>query len=168
MHNISMRSEEGLKHLAEAIPMPEREPVNQIEDELKGQYCLKKVEEMVDLAYQIIPNWPAVFRYTRGEKILQILDEMEDRCIAANLKYFKKTTLQDLDILNHKLRVKIRDARKKSYTDRKGNRRTLLNPGGYELWARLSIETGKLIGAWIEKQKEKGKNGNPQDAEKAD
>lgn len=123
MHNISMRSEEGLKHLAEAIPMPEREPVNQIEDELKGQYCLKKVEEMVDLAYQIIPNWPAVFRYTRGEKILQILDEMEDRCIAANLKYFKKTTLQDLDILNHKLRVKIRDARKKSKYDKRQERR---------------------------------------------
>lgn len=167
MHDLSMRTREGIRN-PEGPERNERDPVNQIEDELKGQYCLKKIEEMVDLAYQMIPNWPAVFRYTRGEKILEILDAMEDQCIAANLKYFKKTTLQELDILNHKLRVKIRDARSKAYTDRKGKRRTLLSPGGYELWAGLSIETGKLIGAWIEKQKEKGKNGNPQEEKDAD
>ena len=156
MHT-SMRMQEGMKNIMPQESEHEPEAITKLEEWIGGQYCLKKIEEMTDLAYQIIPNWPAVFRYTRGEKILQILDEMEDRCITAHLKYYKKTTLQELDILNHKLQLKIRDARRKTYTDRSGKRRTLLQPGGYERWAGLSVETGKIIGSWIEKQKEKGK-----------
>lgn len=119
-----------------------------IENELDGQYCLKKVEEMIDLAYDIIPNWPAVFRYSRGERIFNLLQEMEELCVAGHLKYFKRTTLQDLDIKNHQLRLAIRGARRKRYTDKAGHSKTLLQPGGYEKWAELSIETGKLIGGW--------------------
>ena len=119
-----------------------------IEAELDGQYCLKKVEEMIDLAYEIIPNWPAVFRYSRGERIFHLLHEMEELCVAGHLKYFKKTTLQDLDIKNHQLRLAVRGARRKAYTDKAGHRKNLLQPGGYEKWATLSIETGKLIGGW--------------------
>lgn len=76
-----------------------------VEKELEGQYCLKKVDEMIDLAYSIIPHWPAVFRYSRGERIFHLLFEMQELCVAAHLKYFKKTTLQDLDIKNHILRI---------------------------------------------------------------
>jgi len=128
--------------------MPETEYSQQIENELEGQYCLKKVEEMIDLAYDIIPNWPAVFRYSRGERIFNLLHEMEELCVAGHLKYFNKTTLRDLDIKNHQLRLAIRGARRKSYTDRAGHKKTLLQPGGYEKWACLSIEAGKLIGGW--------------------
>ena len=94
-----------------------------IEAELDGQYCLKKVEEMIDLAYEIIPNWPAVFRYSRGERIFHLLHEMEELCVAGHLKYFKKTTLQDLDIKNHQLRLAVRGARRKAYTDKAGHRK---------------------------------------------
>ena len=130
---------------------------NAIERDLQDQKCLKKVEEMIDLAYDIIPHWPAVFRYSRGERIFNLLYEMEEHCVAGHLKYFKKTTLQDLDIKNHQLQIAIRGARRKAYTDKGGNKRTLLKPEGYEKWAKLSLETGNLIGGWRKTLAEKDK-----------
>ena len=129
---------------------------NEIEMELDGQHCLKKVEEMIDLAYDIIPHWPAVFRYSRGEWIFRLLHEMEELCVAAHLKYFKKSTLQDLDIKNHQLQLAIRGARSKSYADKAGHKKSLLQPGGYEKWAKLSLEAGKLIGGWKKTLGDKG------------
>jgi len=128
-----------------------------IEDELDGQKALKKVEEMIDMAYEIIPHWPAVFRYSRGERIFHLLYEMEELCVAAHLKYFKKSTLQDLDIKNHQLRLAIRGARRKSFTDKAGRRKTLLQSGGYEKWAQLSMEVGSLIGGWMVSVKDRKK-----------
>ncbi|MBQ6960888.1 MAG: four helix bundle protein [Clostridia bacterium] len=130
---------------------------DQIEKELDGQYCLKKVEEMIALAYDIIPHWPPVFRYSRGERIFNLLFEMQELCVAGHLKYFKKTTLQDLDIKNHQLRLAVRGARRKAYTDKGNNRKHLLTPGAYEQWAKLSLETGCLIGGWMESVKDKKK-----------
>lgn len=71
---------------------------------------------------------------------------------------FQKTTLQDLDIKNHQLRLAIRGARMKTYTDKSGKSKHLLQPGGYEKWANLSLETGRLIGGWMESLKEKSKD----------
>lgn len=128
-----------------------------VESELDGQRALKKIEDMIDMAYEIIPHWPAVFKYSRGERIFHLLYEMEELCTAAHLKYFKKSTLQDLDIKNHQLRLALRGARKASFTDKSGRRRTLLQPGGYEKWAALSLETGNLIGGWIASVKDRKK-----------
>ena len=127
-----------------------------IETELDGQYALKKVEEMIDMAFDIIPHWPSVFRYTRGERIMTLLEQMEELCVAAHLKYFKKSTLQDLDIKNHQLQLAIRGARRKSFADKAGRKKTLLQPGGYEKWARLSLECGNLIGGWKKTLGDKG------------
>lgn len=128
----------------------------QIEAEIEGQKTLKKVEEMLDMAYDTIPHWPAVFRYSQGERIFHLLFEMEELCTAAHLKYFKKSTLQDLDIKNHQMRLAVRRARMKSYTDKSGHRKTLLQPGGYEKWMRLSLEAGSLIGGWKKTLGDKG------------
>ena len=131
-----------------------------VEKELEGQFCLKKVDEMIDLAYSIIPHWPAVFRYSRGERIFNLLFEMQELCVAAHLKYFKKTTLQDLDIKNHLLRTAVRSAHRAKYLDKANRPKRLIQIGGYEEWARLSLETGNLIGGWMgaikDKSKEKG------------
>jgi len=132
---------------------------SRIETELDGQHALKKVEEMIDMAYEIIPHWPAVFRYSRGEWIFALLHGMEELCVAAHLKYFKKSTLQDLDIKNHQLQLAIRGARRKSYTDKAGKKKTLLQPGGYEKWARLSLECGSLIGGWKKSLGDKAEKG---------
>lgn len=128
-----------------------------VEKELEGQYCLKKVDEMIDLAYSIIPHWPAVFRYSRGERIFHLLFEMQELCVAAHLKYFKKTTLQDLDIKNHILRIAVRSAHRMKYLDKSNHPKRLIQIGGYEEWARLSLETGNLIGGWMAALKDKSK-----------
>lgn len=141
--------------------MADMDPItaaDQIENELEGQYCLKKIEDMIVIAYDTIPHWPAVFRYSRGERIFNLLFQMQELCVAAHLKYFKKTTMQDLDIKNHQLRLAIRGARMKTYTDKSGKSKHLLQPGGYEKWANLSLETGRLIGGWMESLKEKSKD----------
>lgn len=139
------------------MPDMENSAATRIETELEGQKTLKKVEEMIDMAYEIIPHWPAVFRYSRGERIMNLLQEMEELCVAGHLKYFNKTTLRDLDIKNHQLRLAIRGARRKSYTDKAGHRKTLLQPGGYEKWAQLSLDAGGMIGSWIASVKDKKK-----------
>ena len=127
--------------------------------QLQGQYTLQKVEKMMDMAYDTIPHWPSVFRYSRGERILDLLSAMEELCVAAYLRYHKKTTLQELDIKNHQLQLAMRDAAMKSYKDKAGRRRQLIKPGGYEVWADLMDQTGRLIGGWIKAVNERDKNG---------
>lgn len=138
--------------------MPYAEDFNaaaQVEAELSGQKALKKVNEMIDLAYDIIPRWPAVFRYSQGERIFRLLFEMEELCTAAHLKYFKKTTLQDLDIKNHQMRLAVRRARLKAYPDKSGKKRYLIQSGGYEQWMKASFEAGNLIGGWMNQVKDR-------------
>ena len=143
--------------MEEQTPMTAAE---EIENDLEGQYTLKKVEEMISLAYDLIPHWPPLFRYSRGERIFNLLFEMQELCVAGHLKYFKKTTLQDLDIKNHQMRLAVRGARQKAYTDKKGNRKRLITPGAYEEWMKMSLDTGRLIGGWKSSIKDKDKANN--------
>ena len=126
--------------------------------ELDSQRTLRKVEQMIAHAQDTISMWPAMFRINRGGRILELLYEMEELCVAANLKYFKKTTLQDLDIKNHQLQLAIRQAALKSYTDKRGNKRYLVSAGNYELWVKMSTEVGNLIGGWKKKLASKENN----------
>lgn len=130
------------------------------DEELESQRTLRKVEQMIAHAQDTIPNWPALFRINRGGRILELLYQMEELCVAAHLKYFKKSTLQELDIKNHQLQLALRQAAMKSYTDKRGCRRYLISPGNYELWVKMSTETGSLIGGWMSSraQESKGKN----------
>ena len=62
------------------------------ETPLKGQFALQKIEDLLSRVDMVVPRWPALYRYSHGEKLYKLLDEMEALCIAANKKYFKKTT----------------------------------------------------------------------------
>ena len=126
------------------------------EAELKNQYTLRMVEKMIAHAQDTIPHWPALFRINRGGRIFDLLYEMEELCVAASLKYFKKTTLQDLDIKNHQLQLALLQAASKSYMDKRGKSRYLISPGDYKLWVEMSTEAGRLIGGWRQTLATKG------------
>lgn len=125
---------------------------------LKGQYALQKIEDLLDRADRVLPRWPALYRYSHGEKLYKLLDEMESLCVAANKKYFKKTTLQDLDIKNAQLQLLVFRLYKTTYQDGKGNPKRLLTDGQHAEWKALTVEIGSLIGGWMKAEKEKGKS----------
>ena len=127
---------------------------------LKGQTTLQKIEDLFMSADRTVPRWPALYRYTHGQRLYTLLDEMEALCVAANKKYFKKTTLQDLDIKKAQLALLIRRIAKTAYEDRKGARRMLLPPGLHAEWSAQIAEIGKLIGGWKNSVSERSKDVN--------
>ena len=75
--------------------------------------------------------------------------------IAANKKYTKRTTLQELDVEIAALKVYLRIAYDLKY----------LPPKKYEVWSGMMVEIGKMVGGWIRSQRENAEPPNP-DAEK--
>lgn len=54
-------------------------------------------------------------------------------------KYFKKTTLQELDVANTKLQHYLRVA----------FRLRFVSMHKYEVWSKQLVEIGKLLGSWL-------------------
>lgn len=123
---------------------------------LKGQYTLQKLEDLLMRVDRVIPRWPALYRYSHGEKLYKLLDDMEALCVAANKKYFKKTTLQDLDIKNAQLQQLIFRLYQTVYTDKNGSEKRLLTPGQHAEWKSFTMEIGRLIGGWMGSLNERG------------
>ena len=67
--------------------------------------------------------------------------EIDRLIIRAQKRYFKKNTLQDLDIELAHLLTKIRLAKELEYLPFKK----------YENWSKMVIELGKMVGSWIKK-----------------
>ena len=105
-------------------------------EELK---ILQKTFDMMNYAY------PALAQYPKGEKfalvvdIKRFMDVMLERIIEANKKYYKKTTLQELDVEVEKLKAYVRLSYNLGF----------LPPKKYEQWSGLVVEIGRMVGGWI-------------------
>ena len=105
-------------------------------EELK---ILQKTFDMINYAY------PALAQYPKGEKfalvadIKRCMDVMLERIIEANKKYYKKTTLQELDVDVEKLKAYVRLSYNLGF----------LPPKKYEQWSGLVVEIGRMVGGWI-------------------
>lgn len=105
-------------------------------EELK---ILQKTFDMINYAY------PALAQYPKGEKfalvadIKRCMDVMLERIIEANKKYYKKTTLQELDVEVEKLKAYVRLSYNLGF----------LSPKKYEQWSGLVVEIGRMVGGWI-------------------
>lgn len=104
-------------------------------EELK---ILQKTFDMMNYAY------PALAQYPKGEKfalvadIKRCMDVMLERIIEANKKYYKKTTLQELDVAVEKLKAYVRLSYNLGF----------LPPKKYEIWSGLVAEIGRMVGGW--------------------
>lgn len=70
----------------------------------------QKVYDMIMYAYPAIEQFPKSQKFSLAQDMKKCLDSIMRYVIAANKKYTKKTTLQELDIENEALKIYIRMA----------------------------------------------------------
>ena len=99
----------------------------------------QKTEDMIRYGYIALRQFPKTERYTLAANIRNCMHDLLRLIITANKRYFKKTTIQDLDIELEILRSYIR----LSYTA------GFLPFKKYEVWAKLINEIGCMVGGWI-------------------
>ncbi|MHC8516973.1 diversity-generating retroelement protein Avd [Sporosarcina sp. ITBMC105] len=100
---------------------------------------LQKTYDMIEYGYSALRQFPKSERHTLAAEIKRSMYELLRLIIRANKKYFKKTTLQDIDIELDNLRHLIRLAQGLGF----------LPFRKYETWSKLLNEIGKMLGGWI-------------------
>ena len=105
----------------------------------KELVILQKVEDMAAYAYLCIEQFPKSHKFTIGERIQMLIQEIMQLIIACNKKYYKKTTFQEIDIHLEALRSFVRIAKSLK----------ILPFHKYEHWASLNDEIGRMLGGWI-------------------
>lgn len=118
----------------------------------------QKIEDVIDYATPLIQKWPKLHRYTLGERILNQMYDIADKSEAANRKYYKKTTMQEIDVKLAQLLRMVRRAHRTTYQRTVTNRETgkqvqkatpILDTHHYEVWAGKITEIGRMLGGWM-------------------
>jgi hypothetical protein len=73
------------------------------------------------------------------------MDLMLERTIEAQKKYYKKTTLQELDVEIAKMKAYLRLSHQLRFLPDKK----------YEIWSGMVVEIGKMLGGWLKTVKAK-------------
>lgn len=110
-----------------------------VQDELYTGPTLQKIEDMMDYAYPVLQQFPKSEKFAMVADIKHVMDTMLEKAVEAQKKYFKKTTLQDLDISNVKLRHYLRMSLRLKF----------ISMHKYNVWSEYSVEIGRLLGSWL-------------------
>ena len=110
--------------------MSEKDEVNKIE---------KKIFEMIDYGYTAMRQYPKSEKFALAADIKRCMDQVLEKPIEAKKKYFKKTTLQDMDVELEKVRKYVRLSYHLGF----------LPMQKYDTWSEKIDEVGKILGAWI-------------------
>lgn len=105
-------------------------------EELK---ILEKTQDMIEYGYQALAQFPKSEKFALVIDIKRCMHTMLERCIEANKKYYKKTTLQELDVEIVKLKYYIRLSHRLKFLPLKK----------YEVWSGQVVEIGKMLGGWL-------------------
>ena len=100
---------------------------------------LQKVFDMIQYAYPALAQYPKSEKFSLVTDIKHILDEMLELTIEAQKKYYKKTTLQELDVTIAKLKAYLRLSFILKFLPTKK----------YEVWSSMVVEIGKMLGGWL-------------------
>ena len=100
---------------------------------------LQKVFDMIQYAYPALAQYPKSEKFSLVTDIKHILDEMLELTIEAQKKYYKKTTLQELDVTIAKLKAYLRLSMTLKFLPVKK----------YEVWSSMVVEIGKMLGGWL-------------------
>ena len=104
----------------------------------------QKIMDMIEYSYVILRSFPKSEKFALCADIKQVEDILLERCIEAEKKYTKKTTLQEMDISVAKLRSYIRLSFNLKF----------INLHQYEVWSGKVVEIGKMLGGWIKTVKD--------------
>ena len=99
----------------------------------------QKTTDMMLYAYPVLAQYPKSEKFSMCADIKRVMDQMLELIIAAEKKYFKKTTLQDLDIEIAKLKAYIRLSHDLRF----------ISTHTYEVWSAKVVEIGKMLGGWM-------------------
>ena len=99
---------------------------------------------MMLYGYQALTQFPKSEKFALAVDIKRCMDQILEREIEAQKKYYKKTTLQDLDVELAKLKAYLRLAHDLRFLPLKK----------YELWSAKVVEIGKMLGGWLKSIKQ--------------
>ena len=100
---------------------------------------LQKVFDMIKYGYGALAQFPKAEKFALAADIKRCLDLILERVIEASKKYYKKTTLQELDVEVTKLKAYLRLSQDLGFLPFKK----------YEIWSGMAVEIGKMVGGWI-------------------
>lgn len=117
----------------------------------KDEFILQeKISDMIKYGKRAVAHFPRREKQTADE-IRTCMLAMLRLAIKVKKKYYKKTTLQELDEELEVLRTMLRVAVDKDYYD--PNIAPPLPFRKYEHWSKLNDEIGRIIGGYIKSQK---------------
>ena len=102
------------------------------QDELFTGPTLQKIEDMMEYAYPVLQQFPKSEKFAMAADMKLVMDVMLEKAVEAQKKYFKKTTLQELDVANTKLQHYLRVA----------FRLRFVSMHKYEVWSKQLVEIG--------------------------
>ena len=113
---------------------------------IKDLIILQKIYDMILYGHQALSKFPKTERYALASDIRTCMYGLLTSCIVVNKKYYKKTTMQEMDIQLDQLRTLVRLAH-----DLRSNESgsPILPFHAYEYWSSQLNEIGKLLGGWI-------------------
>ncbi len=111
---------------------------------------LEKAFEMIEYGYQVLQQFPKSEKFALAVDIKHCMHIILERILEAQKKYYKKTTLQELDIELMKLRAYVKLGYNLGFIPLKK----------YENWSARNVELGKMVGGWI-------KSNNKQDGSRS-
>lgn len=119
----------------------------------------RKFMEMIKLLNIYLNHFPRHEKYALSNNIKKTAYEIYDLITECQKRYYKKTTLVNLDIAHQKLRMQIYLANELGYFKFKDGKENVQVDASKRFIAISSLidEIGKIIGVWINKLKSSGK-----------
>lgn len=119
----------------------------------------RKFMEFMKLLNIYLNHFPKHEKFALSNRIRNTAYELYDLITEGQKKYFKKTTLADLDVTHEKLRMQLYLAYEMGYFRYKNSREVVESPATLEEKRFTTIgllcdELGRMIGGWIKKIKE--------------
>jgi hypothetical protein len=114
--------------------------------------------EMVKLLNIYLNHYPKHERYALSNRIRNTAYELYDLISEGQKRYYKKTTLTEMDIVHERLRMQIYLSFELGYFNYKdGKHQGNLERSRICALGGLIDELGRMIGGWIKKIKEENK-----------
>jgi four helix bundle protein len=99
----------------------------------------QKCEDMIRYGYVALRQFPKFERHVLSQEIRLTMWAILRLIIVCNKRYYKKTTLQELDAECDVLRSQVRMAMQLEY----------LSFHKYDVWSKKLDELGRMVGGWI-------------------
>ena len=106
--------------------------------------ALQKIEDMMEYAYPVLQQFPKAEKYSMAADLKRCMDIMLERCVEAEIAYYKKTTLRELDVAVAKCKTYVKMAYRLKFMSYKK----------FEIINDYLTQIGKMVGGWIKTMNE--------------